>query len=237
MRSTWSDINAENGEANMKPIFMMLMATEVSLCLLSSRSLSAQERTSKPKASTERTLERPTTTGADQLKIGGTITYPDVACSIRAWPYHSAWDSLGNLAGSSEITDGTEVKGPVAILVRIRVTNSTSAPAKNVPLTVSMTASGKPVQQAKLNNPPANYKFYGTYPVPVATSVPLVRDSDDAWVGYEPLFPEGLGQLGRENTYVLTINARLDQYNSMKETNENNNECSKGIVIKYAAFP
>jgi hypothetical protein len=204
----------------MTRTLLLLIAVPATVSLLAPRVARGQERTSNvvrsPRAA-------------------------DLSCSVKARQIYERNIPLGPIPALAplgpEITDGTTIEGPANILVKVSVANSGGAPARNVPLSVKITANGQPVQQAKLG--PYDiadwqlYTFYGTYPIPVTVSIPEVLRSESVARSFGPSFPKSLHTLGPEKTYALSLKATIDPSNTIRESSKTNNECSMSLNVHY----
>jgi hypothetical protein len=207
---------------------LLLIAVQASISLIAPRLLPGQGRTSS--SSLLRVADLNCSVQATRATtVGGTGPVP----SIDNVDYEHTW------LPAYQIQNGATIEGPVDLMVRVRVTNSGVLAAHDVPVSVRITANGQPVKQIRLGPwqiaDYASYTFYGTYPVPVTVSLPLVPRAETVARTFGPSFPGSLHTLGPEKTYALSLKATIDPANTVTEQSNTNNECSIAINVRYPA--
>jgi hypothetical protein len=206
---------------------LLLIAVQAIVSLIAPRLLPGQVRTSS----------------SPMLRVA------DLNCSVQATRAPAVTGTVASIGDyvdyehmwlpDYQIKNGATIAGPVDLMVRVRVTNSGVLAAHDVPVSVRITANGQPVKQVRLGQwqiaDYASYTFYGTYPVPVTVSLPLVPRAETVARTFGPSFPGSLHTLGPEKTYALSLKATIDPSNTLTEQSDTNNECSIAINVRYPA--
>jgi hypothetical protein len=206
---------------------LLLIAVQAIVSLIAPRLLPGQVRTSSS-VPMLRAADLYCSVQATRAPTVGTVSY--IGDYVN---YEHMW------LPDYQIKNGATIEGPVDLMIRVRVTNSGVLAAHDVPVSVRITANGQPVKQVTLGPwqiaDYASYTFYGTYPVPVTVSLPLVPRAETVARTFGPSFPGSLHTLGPEKTYALSLKATIDPSNTVTEQSNTNNECSISINVRYPA--